>query len=94
MDTKQSLVLWFLSQIYDLDQPGTYITVNNDLLHSRIVMSHIKMQGTTKCTPLFVFLKSDPKQNARSLLTPVSDPAFHALSHGSLSFALHGSFTG
>ena len=42
--------------------------------------------------PLFVFLKSDPKQNARSLLTPVSDPAFHALSHGSLSFALHGSF--
>ena len=25
-------------QIYDLDQPGTYITVNNDLLHSRIVM--------------------------------------------------------
>ena len=41
---------------------------------------------------LFVFLKSDPKQNARSLLTPVSDPAFHALSHSSLSFALHGSF--
>ena len=41
---------------------------------------------------LFVFLKSDLKQNARSLLTPVSDPAFHALSHGSLSFALHGSF--
>ena len=41
---------------------------------------------------LFVYMKSDPKQNARSLLTPVSDPAFHALSHGSLSFALHGSF--
>ena len=41
---------------------------------------------------LFVFLKSDPKQNARSLSTPVSDPVFHALSHGSLSFALHGSF--
>ena len=30
---------------------------------------------------LFVFLKSDCKQNARSLLTPVSDPAFQALSH-------------
>ena len=28
----------------------------------------------------------------RPLLTPVSDPPFHALSHGSLSFALHGSF--
>ena len=41
--------------------------------------------------PLFVFLKSDPKQNARSLLTPVSDLAFHAFLHGS-SFALHGSF--
>ena len=38
------------------------------------------------------FLESDPKQNAGSLLTPVSDPAFHALSYGSLSFALHGSF--
>ena len=41
---------------------------------------------------LFVFLKSDPKQNARSLLTPVSDPDFHAPSHGSLDFAHHGSF--
>ena len=40
---------------------------------------------------LFVFLKSDQKQNARSLLTPVSDPADPALSHGSLSFTLHGS---
>ena len=42
--------------------------------------------------PLFVFLKSDPKQNARSLLTPVSGTVFHALSHGSPGFALHGSF--
>ena len=38
------------------------------------------------------FLESDPKQNARSLLSPVSDPAFHALSHGSLGFVLHGRF--
>ena len=29
---------------------------------------------------LFAFLLSDPKQNARSLLTPVSDPAFQDLS--------------
>ena len=42
--------------------------------------------------PLFVFSICDPKQNARSLLTPVSDAVFYALSHGSLSFALHGSF--
>ena len=42
--------------------------------------------------PLFVFLKSDPKQNARSFLTPASDPAFQALSHGCLDFAVNGSF--
>ena len=41
---------------------------------------------------LFVFLLSDPKQNARSLLTPVSGTVFKALSHSSLGFALHGSF--
>ena len=48
--------------------------------------------GVTVGKPLFVFLKSDPKQIARSSLTPVSDPAFYALLHGSLSFAVHGSF--
>ena len=41
---------------------------------------------------LFVFLLSDPKQNARSLLTPVSGTVFYALLHGSFGFALHGSF--
>ena len=42
--------------------------------------------------PLFVFSLSDPKQNARSLLTSVSGTVVYALSHGTLSFALHGSF--
>ena len=32
-----------------------------------------------------------PKQNAGSLLTPVSDAVFYALSHGAPGFALHGS---
>ena len=41
---------------------------------------------------LFVFSINCPKQNARSLLTSVSDPAFYALSHGSKHFLLHGSF--
>ena len=41
---------------------------------------------------LFVFSLSDPKQNARSLLTPVSGTVFNALPHGSFGFALHGSF--
>ena len=40
---------------------------------------------------LFVFFDKLPKQNARSLLTPVSDPAFYALPHGSKHFLLHGS---
>ena len=40
---------------------------------------------------LFVFSINGPEQNARSLLTPVSDPAFYALSHGSKHFLLHGS---
>ena len=43
-------------------------------------------------TSLFVFSIVGPKQNARSLLTPVSNTVFHALSHGSFGFALLGSF--
>ena len=31
------------------------------------------------------------KQNAGSLLTPVSETVFYALSYGTLGFALHGS---
>ena len=41
---------------------------------------------------LFVFLMVGPKQNAGSLLKPVSETIFDALSHGTLSFALHGSY--
>ena len=40
---------------------------------------------------LFVFLINGLKQNARSLLTPVSHTDFYALLHGSLHFVLHGS---
>ena len=42
--------------------------------------------------PLFVFSIDGPKQNATSLLTPVSNIVFYALSSGTLGFALHGSF--
>ena len=42
--------------------------------------------------PLFVFSIVGPKQNAGSLLTHVSDSVFIALSHGTLGFALNGSF--
>ena len=41
---------------------------------------------------LFVFSTDGPKQNATSLLTPVSNIVFYALSSGTLGFALHGSF--
>jgi len=47
----------------------------------------LKTQGG----PLFVFLIVGPKQNAGSLLTPVSGTVFYALSHDALGFALHGS---
>ena len=40
---------------------------------------------------MFVFSINGPKPNSRSLLTPVSDPTFYALSHGSKHFLLHGS---
>ena len=46
--------------------------------------------GNTRA--LFVFLMVGPKLNAGSLLTPVSDTIFDALSHGTLGFALHGSY--
>ena len=41
---------------------------------------------------LFVFSIDGLKQNAGSLLTPVSYTVFYALSYGTLGFALHGSF--
>ena len=41
---------------------------------------------------LFVFSICGPKQNATSLLTSVTDTVFNALSHGTLGFAVHGSF--
>ena len=40
---------------------------------------------------LLVFSIDGSKQNAGSLLTPVSNTVFHALSHGTFGFTLHGS---
>ena len=39
-----------------------------------------------------LFGANNNKQNARQLLTPVSFTVFYTLSHGTLSFAFHGSF--
>ena len=50
------------------------------------------LSGKAKQDPtLFVFSIGGVKQNVNSLLTPVSGTVFHALSHGSLHFVLHGS---
>ena len=40
---------------------------------------------------LFVFPRDNPQQNGVSLLTPVSDSVFIALSDGTIHFAPHGS---
>ena len=53
---------------------------------------HFATSSFSVCHPLFVFSLVGPKQNARSRLTPVSDTVFDALSHGTLSFALHGTY--
>ena len=44
-----------------------------------------------KTLTLFVFSIDGLKQNAGSLLTPVSYTVCYALSYGTLGFALHGS---
>ena len=49
-------------------------------------------QGQICCTSLFVFLIGSCEQNGVSLLTPVSDSVFIALSDGTFLFSLHGSF--
>ena len=41
---------------------------------------------------LFVFLMHGSKQNAGSLLTTVSDTVIDVLTHGTLTFALHGRY--
>ena len=59
----------------------------------RAVMSHFPHRLLQQQElALFVFSIDDLKQNAGSLLTPLSSKGFYALSHGTLAFAFHGSF--
>ena len=58
----------------------------------RLVFGHLEKNSSPKNLKiLFVFSIDDPKQNATSILTPLSNIVFYALSSGTLSFALHGS---
>ena len=50
-----------------------------------------KCEEIVKHRALFVFFRDGLKQNAGSLLTPVSYTICYALSYGTLGFALHGS---
>ena len=61
-------------------------------LYSHLIQSirQIEPPGCSSIS-LFVFSIYDPKQNATSLLTPLSNTVFYALLSGTLSFALHGS---
>ena len=55
-------------------------------------LKQIQLTTLNRChSTLFVFSIDDPKQNATSLLTPVSNIVFHSLLSGTLGFALHGS---
>ena len=63
---------------------------SNSSLVARTIFGEILLNFAIEA--LFVFSIDGPKQNARSLLTAVSDTVFHGLSHDTLSFAFHGSF--
>ena len=53
--------------------------------------NHFSNTPTLINLPLFVFLINGPKQNARSLPTPISDRDFDSLFCGSLPLILYGS---
>ena len=56
-------------------------------------LHHVCLPWFNRIIPSTVcFLMVGPEQNAGSLLTPFSDTVFDALSHGTLGFALHGSY--
>ena len=57
-----------------------------------ICLNSKSMPPLSKAMPLFVFLIGSCEQNGVSLLTPVSDSVFIALSDGTFLFSLHGSF--
>ena len=54
-------------------------------------VSSVRLCKLRLSLPLFVFMIVGPKQNAGSLLTPVSDTVFYALSHCSHGLSLLGS---
>ena len=67
------------------------MTFNNSAGMINLASFIIGMQKDGPCRALFVSSMVGSKQNAGSLLTPVSETVFYALSYGTLGFALHGS---
>ena len=83
-------------QTNNYEDRGGHETVYKEVLE--VGPENIKMRSIfmTHCQKrplitLFVFLIADPQQNDVSLLTPVSDSVFIALSDGTIHFAPHGS---
>ena len=68
---------------------GSQISPQQSLLRCRTTSKYV-LDGNAK--PLFVFSIGSREQNGVSLLTPVSDSVFIALSDGTFLFSLHGSF--
>ena len=67
-------------------------TISNYFLFSLAVADMIIGKDYFYHLSFFVFFDFRfSKQNVKSLLTPASDTIFHALSHGSQHFVLHGS---
>ena len=89
--------LWLLSTPFLLHAWWTTYSQQKPQLFHPFPIVFIRSSNETSCycnhCTLFVFSICGPKQNARSLLKPVSYTVFYALSHGNLHFVLHGSFT-
>ena len=88
--TQIFLKIYFGSTQFLQSQPNSYKVnpIPTNFLHRQV--NPIPTNGSTQFLQP-VFSMNDPKQNARSLLTSVADPAYYALPNGSQHFFLHGS---
>ena len=80
------------AEVAQLQNPRLGVKQNVLGLDVSVTNALKKKYRIKKLSSLFVFSIDGPKRNATSLLTPVSNIVFHALSSGTLGFALHGSF--
>ena len=82
MQLREALGIWFAAFLMSVGL--LYLSQSKVWLFCRLELIHR--------LALFVFSIGSRKQNGVSLLTPVSDSIFIALSDGTFLFSLHGSF--